>query len=179
MPTNFPTILAIDPGTKELGFAVLKDSRLEYYGVKTFKRRSPPHALLADIAGFIASLIVRYRPESLAIERTLLIQQSAALLTVAAEEIKFTAKQHGLVVYEYNPADIRGVIGRQDKATKRDAVQVVAKRFPELTRFLRHQTQWEALYWAHMFDAVAVGLMSLHTIDDQHSESQSQGPRAA
>jgi Holliday junction resolvasome RuvABC endonuclease subunit len=179
MPTNLPTILAIDPGTKELGFAVLKDSHLEYYGVKTFKRRSPPHALLADIAGFIAALIVRYRPESLAIERTLLIQQSAALLTVATEEIKFTAKHHRLTVNEYAPTNVRAVICQKNKATKRDAVQVIANRFPELARFLRNQTQWEALYWAHMFDAVAVGLMCLHTIDDQHNESQSQGLRAA
>src|SRR5262245_57495 len=49
MPEKPLTILAIDPGTKEIGFAVFSGAQLEYYGVKTFKRRSPAFAFLAEV----------------------------------------------------------------------------------------------------------------------------------
>src|SRR5689334_12789890 len=101
MPTNHPTILAIDPGTKELGVAVLEGDRLVYFGVKTFKQRSPPHVLLANVSRLIEALVDRYGPECVAIERTFLIHKEAVLLNVVAAEIKFTAHERGLVVYEY------------------------------------------------------------------------------
>src|SRR5438067_12627450 len=82
MPEPSPTILAIDPGTKEIGVAVLFGLALRYYAVKTIKRRQPPHALLAEISRYITSLINEYHPEALAIEKTFLIQKSAVLLNV-------------------------------------------------------------------------------------------------
>lgn len=177
MPTEHPTILAIDPGTKALGFAVFKGVYLEYYGVKTFKRRSPLHALLADISWFITSLIIRYKPECFAIEQTFLIQPGAELLNVAAQEIKSAAKQHALTVYEYNPVKVRAAICQLEKATKFAAAQVIAEQFPELGRFLRRPTKWETLYWAHMFDAIAVGLVCLWEIETKMSEAGTQGPQ--
>jgi len=172
MPTKPPTILAIDPGTKELGFAVLTDGHLSYYGVKTFKRRSPPHAFLTDLSGFIASLIARYKPDCLAIERTFLIQKSATLLNVTAVEIKQAAINQGLMVCEYAPSEVRNILCQRKKTLKREMVQVIAKRFPELARFLRQPTKWEALYWSHMFDAVAVGVVCL---DEVYGASDQSG----
>jgi len=166
MPTNHPTILAIDPGTKELGVAVLEGDHLVYFGVKTFKHRSPPHVLLAGVSRFIDLLIERYGPECLAIERTFLIHKEAVLLNVVAAEIKSTARERGLVVYEYDPAQIRSALSGQEKATKSVTSRLIADRFPELARYLLQPTRWEALYWAHMFDAVAVGLICLRNIDN-------------
>jgi len=164
MPEPSPTILAIDPGTKEVGVAILSGPALHYYGVKTIKRRQPPQALLAEISRYITSLIQEYRPEILAVEKTFLIQKNAALLNVAAVEIKHTAKQHGLQVYEYAPTEVRKTICQSGKATKRETARLVATRFPELARLLKQPTKWEELYWANMFDAVAVGLTCLNEI---------------
>lgn len=158
MPTKLPTILAIDPGTKEIGVAVLSGRELCYYAVKTIKRRQPPQALLAEISGYVAGLIQKHRPQTLAIEKTYLLQQSAALLCVAAAEIKQTARQHGLVVYEYAPAEVRQWLSQRARATKRETARRVVERCPDLARYLKQPTQWGELYWAHMLDAVAVGL---------------------
>lgn len=167
-----PTILAIDPGAKELGVAVLAGSHLEYFAVKTFKHRSPPQALLVNVSRYITKLIDAYQPTNLAIERTFLVQRNAALLNVAAAEIKHAARSRGLAVWEYAPIEVRKIICRQEKALKREAVQVIVKRFPELARFLRQPTQWEALYWAHMFDAVAVGLVCLEELSREIETEQ-------
>ena len=42
MPLNKKQrILAIDPGTRELGFAIMEENDLIYYGVKTLKKKRP------------------------------------------------------------------------------------------------------------------------------------------
>jgi Holliday junction resolvasome RuvABC endonuclease subunit len=166
MLTTPTKILAIDPGTKELGVAVLADERLEFYGVKTFKQRQPPHVLLASIARYITALLVEYHPAILAIEQTYHIQRQAALLNIVALEIKQTALQNGLAVYAYAPRQVRQWIGQPGKGTKQDVAQGLAARYPELAHLLRQPTKWEALYRAHIFDAVAVGLFCWQQLNE-------------
>jgi crossover junction endodeoxyribonuclease RuvC len=159
MHTNPIKILAIDPGTKEIGIAMLSDGELLYYGVKTIRTRSSPGDVLKQAQYIISRLIADYEPQYLAIEKTFLIQKSAALLAVAADEIKATAKREGLTVFEYAPLAVRKMICKTGKATKKGVAQVIALHFPELTRYVERQTKWETLYYAKMFDAVAVGIV--------------------
>lgn len=161
MLTARPKILAIDPGTKEIGFAVLSGVDLCYYGVKTIKHRQPPQVLLAEITRQIDALIEDHRPEVLAIERTFLVHKSAALLNVAAAEIKRAARQRGLIVYERAPVSVRTTICRDGAGTKRETARRVAELFPELARLLKQPTKWEEIYWSHLFDAVAIGWVCL------------------
>lgn len=164
MSTKPPTILAIDPGTKEVGVAVLAGPELCYYAVKTIKRRRPPRALLAETSNFLSRLIQDYRPETLAIEKTFLFQKSAALLSVAAAEMKQVARDRGIAVYEYAPVEVRRLICQGETVTKRETALRIVRRFPELARYLNQPTRWGDLYWANMFDAVAVGLVHLNVM---------------
>lgn len=158
MITKPATILAVDPGTRELGVALLSGQSLIYYGVKTIRQRQSPQSILGEIARVISRLIADYEPTVLAIEKTFLIQKSAALLNVAAAEIKAVARQAGLPIYEYTPSEVRKLVCQTGKATKRETALEVAARFPELSHYLKQQTKWEELYYANMFDAIAVGL---------------------
>jgi Holliday junction resolvasome RuvABC endonuclease subunit len=155
---NHTRILAIDPGTKEIGVAILNNDALVYYGVKTVRTRRPPQAVLRNVAWIIKRLIADYDPEVLVIEKTFIIQKSAALLTVVAEEIKAVAGGQGLVIFEYAPMVVRKLICQTGKATKSEVAKAVALRFPELSRYLNRQSKWEAIYWANMFDAVALAV---------------------
>lgn len=172
MPTTPTTILALDPGTKELGVAVLLEARLEFYGVKTFKQRQPPHLFLAVVASYITGLIAAHRPTVLAIEQTFCRQRQSALLNVTAAEIIYAANQHGLRVFVYDPAKVRQTICQHEKGTKGETAQIVARRYPELSRYLKQPTRWETLYWGHVFDAVAVGLMYLNEPEPETGEQQ-------
>ena len=171
---KYPKILAIDPGTKELGIAVLAGSQLAYYAVKTFKQRQVPHLFLTEVSGYIDSLISDYQPTVMAIEKTFLIQRDSALLNVTAAEIKHTGRQYGLPVYEYEPAWVRQKIGSTAKPTKRQVAEVLANRFPELAQLLSRPSKWEQLYWAHLFDAVAVGVACLEEANKIEAEDVSE-----
>ena len=158
MHTDNSKILAIDPGTRELGVAVLTSGELLYYGVKTIRRRSSASEILNQVHQIISRLIADYKPQCLAIEKMFFIHKSAALLNVTADEIKAVALAEGLTIFEYAPTLVRKTICKTGKATKREAAKVIATRYPELARYLEHRTKWEELYYANMFDAVALGV---------------------
>ena len=161
-------ILAIDPGTREMGAAVLEGGQLVYYGVKTLQGQRNPAEVLRRIQKITTGLIERFRPDCLAIERMFLIQKSASLLVVTAEEVKATARQHGLPIYEYAPTVVRKLICGSGRATKQEAAKVMARRFPELCTYLEQRTKWEALYYANMFDAVALAVCCYQQITDDN-----------
>ncbi|MEP6912950.1 MAG: crossover junction endodeoxyribonuclease RuvC [bacterium] len=152
-------ILAVDPGTREIGVAVLDGDELIYYAVKTIRERGTAQKVLRQAVAVVVDLIGAYEPDCLAIEKMFVVQKSAALLSVLAEEIKSAARGTGLDVYEYAPTTIRKFICQTGKATKSDVAKIVAGRYPELARHLKAITRWEEKYYANMFDAVAVGLM--------------------
>lgn len=158
MHTKPTRILAIDPGTREIGVAVLEGEALTFYGVKTIRNRKRPQQVLNEAARIVNRLIEVYQPSILAIEKMFLIQENASLLIVVADEIKATAQAAGLTVYEYAPTVIRKHICQTGKATKRAVAGIIASRYLELARYLKGRSKWEELYYANMFDAIALGL---------------------
>ena len=81
-------ILAIDPGTREIGVAVLDSTELVYYAVKTIRDRGTAQKILQQAARLVEHLIATYKPDCVAMEKMFVIQKSAALLNVVAAEMK-------------------------------------------------------------------------------------------
>jgi Holliday junction resolvasome RuvABC endonuclease subunit len=158
---NSPVILAVDPGTREVGFAVLQGETLLYYGVKTVTNRKAPSLVLETISGFIKGLIEKYEPSTLAVEKMFITQKNSALLYVAAEQVKAVAREGKIAIWEQSPSAIRKPLCRTGRATKREVAKLVADRYPELARYYNRSKHWEIEYYANLFDAVAVGLVCL------------------
>jgi Holliday junction resolvasome RuvABC endonuclease subunit len=158
---NKPVILAIDPGTKELGFTVLEGDDLLYYGVKSVTNRKSPGLILETITAFIKGLIEKYQPTTLAIEKMFITQRNSALLFVVAEQVKALAKESGISIWEQSPLAIRKRLCKTGRATKREVARVIADRYPELLRYFNRTKFWEQEYYANLFDAIAVGLICL------------------
>ena len=80
-------ILAIDPGTREMGVAFLKGDSLVYHEVATIPRKKTPHETLREGRKAILRLIKDFRPHVLAVEKTFFANnRNAALLNVFADE---------------------------------------------------------------------------------------------
>jgi Holliday junction resolvasome RuvABC endonuclease subunit len=151
-------ILSIDPGTRELGVAIFDNGELLYYGVKTIRARETPQDICRGAVLIVRRLISEYEPQSLAIKRPIIIQQSAASLADVIHEINQAAQQAGLTIYEFAPKTIHQFICGAARATKRKAAERIASRYGELARYLEGKSRWEELYYAKMFEAVGVGL---------------------
>jgi Holliday junction resolvasome RuvABC endonuclease subunit len=159
MLPNLSTILAVDPGTRELGVAVLRGGELLFYGVKTVTNRKNPIIVLETISGYIRNLLKKYHPTRLAIEKMFVTQKNSALLVVVAEQIKAVAKEAKLPIDEYAPTTIRKRLCQTGRATKRETAEVIAARFPELNRYYLRTAAWGRDYYSNLFDAVAVGVV--------------------
>ena len=62
------TILGIDPGTKEMGLAVLRGDTLLAYGVRTLRNGEKPYDLIGQARRIVLSMIEKHAPQIVAIE---------------------------------------------------------------------------------------------------------------
>lgn len=146
-----------------MGAAVLDESELLYYGVKTIGARRTGEDVYKTAGGIIRSLIEDYRPNTLALSRPLVIQSSGERLASVVRELKRTAEEAGMQVHEYAPKTVRQFICGSKRATRQEAAQVVVSCYPELSSYTEGRGLWEEMYYARMFAAVAVGITAYYS----------------
>jgi len=160
MPKIRAKILAIDPGTKYMGVALLDNGKLVHSGVRVIRNRRSPHEIIQACRKIILRLIKDYRPQGLVVEKTFFANnRSAALLNVLFDEIKNIAKRKGLEINCYAPSTVKKVICGNGRAKKEDVAKVVITKYPELKVFLTQDRKWKESFHHNMFDAVALGMM--------------------
>jgi Holliday junction resolvasome RuvABC endonuclease subunit len=161
MPNNNSKILAIDPGTREIGIAFLEKGKLIYYGVKVIKKKKSPHETLKEGRKIILRLIRDFKPKVLVVEKTFFVNnRNAALLNVFVDDIKAIGKRKGLKVISYAPSTVKKFICGNGRASKSELAKVVVSKYPELKVYLTQDRAWKERYHQNMFDAVALGMMA-------------------
>ena len=154
-------ILAIDPGTKHMGVALLDNGSLIHFGVKIIKNRRSPHDILKACRKVILRLINDFQPEILVVEKTFFAKnRNSALLNVLGDEIKNIGRRKGLQVLSFAPSTMKKMICGNGRASKEEVARVVVSKFPELKVFLTQDRKWKERFHQNMFDAVALGEMA-------------------
>ena len=162
MPTNNLKILAIDPGTREMGIAFFDNRKLLYHGVEIFKDgKKIPHEKLREARKVILRLIKDFKPRLLVTEKAFFANnKNAALLNVLVDEIKAIAKKKGLKFVCYAPSTVKKYICGNGHASKKEVARVVVAKYSELKVYLTQDRAWKEKYHQNMFDAVALGMMA-------------------
>jgi len=149
------TILALAPGTRHLGVAVLAGRELIYFGVKSFPGKKFASTFLPQVAAALTAVIRRYRPNVLAIEEAYYAQaRSSLLLPSLISSLQILGRKHRLHNERILPTEVKRYfcIG---KPTRRRLAEAMSLRYTFLATFLRqHRTR---PYWQQMFDAVGLG----------------------
>jgi len=161
-------ILAIDPGTREMGIALLEGEKLIYHGVMEIRNGSKsPHEKLREGRKIILRLIKDFKPHILVVEKAFFANnRTASLLNVFVDEIIAISKRKNLKVISYAPTTVRKFICGDGRADKRTQSEVIVSKFPELKVYLTQDRAWKEAYHQNMFDAVALGLMVLYSRDN-------------
>lgn len=155
-------LLALDPGTKEMGIALFHGTDLFSYRVKTFRNGRKPHALLTQARDTMVKLLEEGEPDVVVIEKPFFARtKRSALLTFLVQELRERIGEGRVTLHEYTPREVRAVLLGRPNATKRDIARFVAGRFPELARYAEPTSHWQEKYWSHVFDAAALGLAEL------------------
>jgi crossover junction endodeoxyribonuclease RuvC len=154
-------ILAIDPGTRAMGVALLEGDKLVYHGVKSIQKGKSPHETLQEGRKVILRLINDFKPDVLVVEKTFFANnRSAAILNVFADEITAIGKRKGLEVKSFAPSTVKKFITGNGRASKMEVARVVIAQYPELKVYMTQDRKWKEEYHLNMFDAVALGIMA-------------------
>lgn len=127
------TILAFDPGTATVGWAVLfhagDRARLGGCGALTTSKNEKPQARLMKIHQDVQALIADWRPDVMALERQFFAKNQTTALKVgqAVGVILLAAAEAGLDVVEYTPPEIKLAVVGEGNADKKQ-VQYMVKR---------------------------------------------------
>ena len=113
MAKNKKKILAIDPGTRHMGYVFLDKGKLLYYGVKIIERGKSPSETLREERKTILRLINDLKPNILVVEKTFISNnRSASLLNVFFDEIKAVGRRKGLRVLSFAPSTVKKHIAK-------------------------------------------------------------------
>jgi Holliday junction resolvasome RuvABC endonuclease subunit len=118
-------ILAIDPGTREMGIALLEGASLVYHAVKIIKNRRSAHEILREGRKIVFRLLNDFRPDVLVVEKTFFSGKRSALLNVFADEIRVLGKRRGLKVMSFAPNTAKKFICGNGRASKEEVAQVI------------------------------------------------------
>ena len=152
------SILALDPGLRELGYAVLRGRRLVTSGVLGL-RRTPKSKRLETARKHLRSWLKTHRPDVVVVEKTYrhpvpwldeLHQLSRSAKNLATRQDADFAM--------YSPQSVRATVAGNGKAKKAEVAIAVAHRFPSLRVYLTQDRRWKERYWQNMFDAIALAL---------------------
>ncbi len=154
-------ILAIDPGTRRMGFALLDRERLVYHGVKDFRWQDSPHAKLGQARTFVLRLIEDFHPATLALEKTFFGNNRIfATLNTLADEIRYLARRKRVELIALHPSTVKKSICGNGHASKGQVANAVVAQYPELKVFLTQDREWKEQFHQNMFDAVALGIVA-------------------
>lgn len=151
-------ILAIDPGLRELGFAVVERQRLIAAGVRPL-RLLPREKRRSEARRLVRGWLRAHKPDALVIEATYGHPVPwLAELSRVAKSVEREAKRSRLSVVRYAPQAVRKTVAGYGRATKRETAEVIVSRFPGLRVYLTQDRKWKERYWLNLFDAVALAL---------------------
>ncbi|MFH0804633.1 MAG: crossover junction endodeoxyribonuclease RuvC [Patescibacteria group bacterium] len=159
MQRHRDSILALDPGTREMGYASFDGDELVDYGVKSIRHGRVTAGLLLNVDRIVSRMIRQKQPRVLVIEKNTFSQiQQNVRLVLAIARIKAVARRYRLRAYEYDSRTIRKAVCNDGNATKRELARTIAVRYPEMRAYLESNRRWRERYYQNSFDAIACGL---------------------
>lgn len=153
------TILALDPGLRDLGYAVLRGRKIVTAGVKPL-RLLPRDERRAEARRLVRGWLRAYQPQALVLEATYRhpVPWLNDLHRVAVSAARLAERQRGLRVATYAPQTVRKSLTGDGWSSKRETAVVLACRFPALRVYLTQDRKWKERYWLNLFDAIALAV---------------------
>lgn len=180
-------LLAIAPGTRTLGVAVLEGGSLIYYGVKNLPKTTLPNRLVQHGKAMVKNLLERFSPEVLVMEVPVRYLTDSPRRPIPARQnirtryptalrshhlvpfiraIQKQARKQRISLASYTPQAILAFFASEGVRTKEDLAAAIARRYAELHHYLpRSRKRWEGResYWMPMFVACALALVHADT----------------
>ena len=129
------TILAIDPGTRRMGYGVIRDQPAMDavdYGVVALPSTMSIESRLYQMHSHILNMIAIFRPEAVAIEDPFVgrgersFPGSSLAIGQAQAAVLIGAASQGVEIFKYAPAQVKRAVADHGAATKEQMRGIVA-----------------------------------------------------
>ena len=143
-------ILGIDPGYATIGYGIIDYFHGRFsvagFGAITTKAGLPFEARLRDIYDDMNTVIEKYKPDDMSIEKLYFNTNTTTAIDVAQARgvIVLSAAQNGLNISEYTPLQVKQAITGYGRAEKRQVMEMV-KGFLGLERVPKPDDTADAL----------------------------------
>ena len=124
-------ILGIDPGLAIVGWGVLEYTggrfKIIDYGAVRTPAHTPVEDRLLSIYEQIGDIILKYKPQRMSIEELFFNTNQTTAIAVAEARgvILLRARQHGLIINEYTPLQVKQAVVGYGRAEKNQVIQMV------------------------------------------------------
>ena len=124
-------ILGIDPGYAIVGYGIVDYNNLRFsvagYGAITTEAHKPFVDRLSDIYNDMLTIIDKYKPEALAIEKLYFNTNTTTAIDVAQARgvILLAAISRNVLIYEYTPLQVKQAVTGYGRAEKRQVMEMV------------------------------------------------------
>jgi len=171
MRKNPDTILALDPGLRDLGYAVVRGRRIVASGVLGL-RRVPRDDRLSIARKNVRAWITTHRPAVVVVEKTYRhpLPWLNQLHQISRSARNLATRQHAAFAM-YSPQSVRSTVAGNGRAKKPEVAIAVAHQFPSLRVYLTQDRRWKERFWQNMFDAIALALHHQATQPPSRSRS--------
>jgi Holliday junction resolvasome RuvABC endonuclease subunit len=160
-----PRILAINPGTRYVGFAAFRGPELLDWGVRVITAKTPRGKVKAAGA-ILVEAIERYGSDTLVIKR-LHRSRSSACLDGLSRSIRQLARPRKLQLREYSIAQVIAALCPQESVNKRQLAEHVTAIYAVLAHDFKRELANRNPYYLRMFEAVALGAVCWDRMEEQ------------
>ena len=143
-------ILGIDPGYATIGYGVVDYDKNRFktvgFGAITTAAGIPFPRRLKDIYGDMITVIEKYKPDEMSVEKLYFNTNSTTAIDVAQARgvIVLAAENSGVPVFEYTPLQVKQAITGYGRAEKRQVMEMV-KSFLNLEKIPKPDDTADAL----------------------------------
>ena len=167
MPKGPIRILAINPGTKYLGIAVLQDGDLRDWKIKVIPGKWSDRKFL-KVQAIITDLFWQYQPDHVALKSLDPSRRSGHLERIV-DEIRTIAGKKGIGMHEYAIEDLKRFYSPEERINERQLAELIIADYPalfhELDRDWDEEKKRLRKYYSRMFEAVALGTLCFYSLD--------------
>ena len=169
------TILGINPGAKYLGIAVFRGPELRDWRIKVTKGTwsdSKYRKTIEILSGFVE----QYSPDAFSVKR-LNPSRSSAGLDRLVQKIMALSEKKGIPVYQYGIKELEASFCPEGRRNKRNMAERIASEYPDLHCELSLERRNKNPYHLRMFEAVALGSICFHQLDNSLKQTNTEEKR--
>jgi len=143
-------VLAIDPGYGRCGVAVVEKKKgfetLVYSACIETSAKKEFAARLATVVKECSSLIQKYKPDAVALERLFFTKNQKTAMRVAEVRGALIAEaaKRGLTVHEYTPSEVKSAVTSFGRASKQD-VAMMLRALLKIEKNIGYDDEWDAI----------------------------------